>query len=294
MASMKSRWVVLAGVLAAAAGVFLLRQKPQTQDPDTAPVAPGGMVDTVEADGGKAFVALPPFLPHSRPAAELGGLVFSDRRFARTPPRVCAACHSLTEGGSDGKVRKGVLTQPLANVAFSRVFLHDGSATDLARVVRLMLESHDFSSVGSLDAWAARLRTDAELAGRFAAVYPDGLTSTNIVAAFIQFVQTQPMITSGTAFDLYCGGNTNALSSTQTAGLGLFRANCLSCHDGATFGARQVVKGLKVPALRGVSRRRRYFSDGSCTNLAEAVSRMAKSSLEPSAREALIDLLGTF
>jgi len=295
MKSTNRMWMVAAGLLAVVvAGLFVLRQKPQTQAPGIAPVVPGGMVETAEADGGKAFMALPPSLPHGRPAAALGSDLFVERRLARTSRLVCAACHLLNEGGTDGQLHKGVLTQPVVNAVFSRVFLHDGSVTNLDRVVRLMFESPDYSGCVSLAKRVERLRADAGLVRRFAAVYPDGLTPSNVVDAVIQFAHTRPMITSGTVFDHYCGGRTNALTSTQIAALGHFQANCLSCHDGATFGARQIVKGRKVPALRGISRRHRYFADGSCTNLVDAVSRMAKPSLDASARAALVSLLGVF
>lgn len=282
--------VALAGV--AGAGLALWLCGPRG---GRGPVRPAGMVETVAADGGRSFVALPPSLPHARPRAALGAEMFHERRLARTPRRVCAACHLLNEGGTDGKVRGGVLTRPAVNAVFAEMFLHDGSVTGLAAVVRRMFEEKAFSGAGSLAAAADRLRAgDAALAARFAAAYPDGLTATNVVDAVVQFAHTRPMLSGGTAFDLFCGGRTNALDAAQRRGLEVFRGNCLSCHDGATLGARQIRRGLKVPALRGVARRRAFFSDGSCARLEEAVDRMAGARLDAPSRAALVALLRVF
>ena len=290
-------WIVVAGSSLALVCTLVLRKREASivqveKSVEEGPVRPAGMAESVAAHGAVSFVALPPALPHSRPAALLGAEMFCDHRLPRTSRLSCAACHLLNEGGTDGRVRGGVLTRPVVNAVFSDIFLHDGSVTGLTQVIRLMYESADFAGGrGALEKRIALLQKDSELGRRFAATYPDGLTASNVVDSIVQYMHTRPLLSYGAPFDLFCGGRTNALDAVQMEGLELFRRECLSCHDGATLGARRIHEGKKVPALRGISNRRVFFGDGSCGNLEDAVMRMGGDALGVAEKTALVSFL---
>ena len=245
----------------------------------------------IVSDGYEDFVALPPGLPHGQLQAALGQAMFRERRLARTPRRTCAACHLLNEGGTDGRVHGEVITRPAMNAVFASVFMHDGSVTNLQNLVRRMVEDPDFSGAESLEKAAVRLSADENLVARFRVAYPDdGLTASNVVDSVVQYCRT--LVTSGTPFDFYCGGRTNALDALQQRGMALFRERkCLSCHDGPALGTLQVSEGRKVPSLRGVSRRRAFLSKGSCTDLISVLSYMPGGDLEAPERAALVSFL---
>lgn len=286
---------VLAAIIAVA-GVFALHVWMEKRGRERAmadTVRPKGLLHDPVADGGRSFVAIPPFLSHSAAAAEIGSQVFHDKRFVRSPRQTCAFCHLLNEGGTDGKVRDGVRTGPVVNAVLATCYLHDGSVTGLANVVWKMFEEESYAGCRSLEKRVARLRKeDAELVARFKGVYGDGLTSTNVVDSVVQYAHTQMLLSQGRAFDLYCGGRTNALDETQKEGVVAFQTGrCLACHDGAALGGRRIHNGLKVAGLRGIPQRKVYFADGSCTNLVEAVNRMCPRELDVAARRSLLAFL---
>ena len=244
----------------------------------------------IVSDGRSPFVALPPRLPHGALQADLGRQMFCERRLARTPRRTCACCHMLNEGGTDGKVHGGTITRPAVNAVFAPFYLHDGSVSNLQGLVARMIEGKDFSGVPSFERSVLGLAADAPLLARFRRAYPDGLTTTNVVDALVQYCHT--LVTGNMAFDRYCGGQTNALDAVQIKGMELFRTRgCLSCHDGPALGTMKMSGGRKVPALRGISRRRVFLSDGSRGDLGAVLSMMPGGDLEPEERAALVSFL---
>ena len=246
----------------------------------------------IVSDGRQPFVALPPSLPHGALQADLGRAMFCERKLARTSRRTCGACHLLNEGGTDGKLHGGVLTRPVMNAVFAPAYLHDGSVTNLRGLVAHMVESPDFGGAGSLEKAVLRLAADEKLLARFRAAYPDGLTASNVVDSIVQYCST--LVTGNMPFDQYCGGRADALTPQQIQGLGLFKARkCLSCHDGPALGTMKVSEGRKVPALRGLSRRRVFLTDGSRGDLGAVLSLMPGGDLEAEERAALVSFLKT-
>lgn len=244
----------------------------------------------IVSDGREPFVALPPCLPHGSQQADLGRAMFCERKLARTSRRTCAVCHSLNMGGSDGRVHGKYLTRPAMNAVFAPFYLHDGSVTNMEDLIRRMIEDPEFSGVESLDRAVLKLAADPQMLERFRAVYPDGLTATNVVDSIVQYSRT--LMTGNMPFDAYCGGRTNALGAAQIRGMTLFRQrNCMSCHDGPVLGTLKISNGRKVPALRGISRRRAFLSDGSLNDLGAVLSRMEGGDLEDEERAALVSFL---
>ena len=114
----------------------------------------------IDADPAREFIPLPDVLPHNAPAARLGQALFVDRRLARSPYRVCGACHRLNEGGTDARALGGMLPRTAYNAIFADVFLHDGSVTGMPALVRHMIGSTNFCAGGSISNVAERLAAD--------------------------------------------------------------------------------------------------------------------------------------
>lgn len=243
----------------------------------------------IDSDGRQDFVALPQVLPHKTTAAALGRALFVDKRLAASQRRTCGACHWLNEGGTDGKLHGGVLTRPAFNAPFATVYRSDGSLSSMESLVAKMIEGEEFAKGGTLSNIVAKLSADARIVERFQAVYPDGLSVSNVVDALVQFERT--LLSPSTALDRFCGGEKEALTELQKAGMELFRRNCLSCHDGPVLGSRKVSEGVKVPALRGLSQRKLYLTKGSQSDLGAVLSLMPGRSWEPEERAAFVSFL---
>ncbi len=240
-------------------------------------------------DGTQDFVALPHSLTHRAPAARLGERLFTDRRLARNPYRVCGACHRLNAGGIDARALGGVLARPAYNAAAAEVFLHDGSVTGMPALVRRMIEDDRFCAGGPLSNVVARLSKDEKTIRDFQFAYEDGITASNIVDAIVQYERT--LFTAGQKFDFWCSGKKNALDEGQLRGMEVFRRqNCLSCHDGPALGTLKVVGGKKVPGLRGLSERKAYLPDAR-TDLGAVLTLMPGGNLEQEERAALVSFL---
>lgn len=245
----------------------------------------------IDSDGTREFVALPKALTSNALSARLGEALFVDKRLARSPYRVCGACHRLNEGGIDARALDGHLPRTVYNAIFADVFLHDGSVTGFPALVRHMIESPDHCAGGPLSNVVARLAADEKLRARFQTAYPDGLTEDNILDAFDQYQRT--LFSTGLPFDRWCAGRTNALNAVQTRGFDIFRKRkCTDCHYGPALGMLKVADGKKVPGLRGLSQRRAYLPDAR-VDLGAVLTLMPGGDLEAEDRRALTAFLKT-
>ncbi len=245
----------------------------------------------IDSDGKKEFVPLPKGLTHNAMSARLGAALFIDRRLARSPYRVCGACHRLNEGGIDARALDGRLTRTVYNAIFADVYLHDGSITGFPALVRHMIESPSHCAGGPLSNVVARLAVDETLSKRFQMAYPDGLTEGNVLDAFDQYQRT--LFSSGLQFDHWCNGRTNALDAVQKKGFAIFRKRkCTDCHYGPALGTLKVADGKKVPGLRGLSQRRAYLPDAR-TDLGAVLTLMPGGDVDEEERRALTAFLKT-
>ena len=245
----------------------------------------------MENDGRTPFASLPKMLTHNVPAADLGGRLFCEKRLAAVRSRMCVACHSPGEGGTDSKMHSGLLTRPVCNAAFSTVFMNDGSVSNLAGAVRIMIEDSRFSGGPPVSSLVAVFSADEAMLRRFQLAYEDGVTETNILDSIVQYHKT--LVTPHTRFDRFASGATNVYDAAEMKGSQLFKSlNCVSCHDGPVLGGRKTHDGVKVPALRGLSSRKVYRPLGS-GDLGAVLSRMPCGELEKEDRVALVKFLKT-
>ena len=184
-------------------------------------------------------VSLPANNPLTTGNAELGKMLFFDRRMSGNGLVSCATCHAPTKGWGDGNALSlgypGNLhwrnSQTILNSVHLQKLFWAGESTSL--------ESQAKSAfTGNLDTAMAeeRLRQIPKYVRRFNEVFGTGAPSFyNMLRAVAAFEAT---ITSrNVPFDNYMLGDDSALSDQDLRGLELFtgKAGCLQCHAGPLF-----------------------------------------------------------
>jgi cytochrome c peroxidase len=203
-------------------------------------------------------------------AAELGHVVFFDKRFNPTGPGNCRTCHDLTYGGADTKTRGATTvfgtatlarnTPTVFNVAFLPSINHwNGQFTAIWSVpsdvgtstlqmahfmyddpyYRPLYESV-FGAMPDLSDFVRFPATGNYRSMAWQMMTPDdqklmGRFATNVGKALEAY--QRKLIDKNSAFDRYMNGDETALSPEALRGAKLFvgRAGCNECHNGPTF-----------------------------------------------------------
>lgn len=242
----------------------------------------------------------------------LGRQLFHDTQLSVNNTLSCASCHQLEKNGADNRALSlGFDGQPVAvntptvfNASLNFRQFWDGRVETLEEQADVVITSpHEMGSD-----WATvvkRIGEDADYSRKFAAVYPDGVTKTNIQRALAAFERT--LLTPGSRFDQYLLGNTAAISYEEKQGYQRFKEyGCIACHQGVNIGGNMFQKFgvfgdyiadrgqateadqgrfnvtgdeadrsvFKVPGLRNVALTAPYFHDGSAATLERAVDVM--------------------
>jgi cytochrome c peroxidase len=247
----------------------------------------------------------------------LGRRLFHERRFSADKSVSCASCHDLAKGGVDGRERSagvggklGVVNAPsVYNAALNFVQFWDGRAATLEEQIGFPI-TNPVEMGASWPTVLAFLRSDPAYSAAFAAAFPDGVTEANARRAIADFERT--LLTRGSPFDRFLGGDERALAPDARAGYETFKSvGCIACHQGrnvggnmfqrfgvlgdyfkdrghvteADYGRYNVTHNeadrfvFRVPSLRNVERTAPYFHDGSAATLNQAVQVMAKYQL---------------
>jgi cytochrome c peroxidase len=233
----------------------------------------------------------------------LGERLFGDVRLSVKGDLACSSCHHLrTNGAGGGRARHEALsnTQPgesaldtlsVFNAALSFRLDWQGSFRSLSAHAEASIENPSGMASTAAEV-AARLAADPDIAGQFIAAYGHAPDRGSVLDALVTFERT--LLTPGSRFDRWLGGDAAALSADEREGYRLFKSlGCSSCHQGVNVGgnlfARQGVfrplvqigpKVVRVPSLRNVAETAPYFHDGSAATLEEAVGRMATAQLD--------------
>lgn len=264
---------------------------------------------------------IPLTVPVDKAQAQLGRLLFTDRRLSSDNSLSCVSCHMFDKGGAFPAEkppgvggRRHVLNSPSAfNVALNFRQLWSGGLDSVEAVVDQVVRSPLVFNT-SWEEVLRKLAQDKSLAARFGKVYPQGLTPGNVASALAEY--TRSLTTPNARFDKYLRGDAAAISAQEKAGYALFKKyGCVACHQGAnvggnmyqTFGVMgdyfqnrgQVTEAdfgrfnftgrepdrfvFKVPSLRNVVLTAPYFHDGSAATLSDAVDVMFKYQLGRSA-----------
>lgn len=254
---------------------------------------------------------------------QLGAALFNDTRLSKNDTISCASCHSLTQGGTDGRQfpvgiygQVNLVNAPTVyNVANNSYQFWDGRAATL----EAQLDDHVTSPIVFASNWAeisAKLGKDAALGAAFGAVYPDGIQPAHLREALANFERS---LLTPSRFDRYLQGDTKAISADELAGYKKFKDyGCVSCHQGvnvggnmfqelgvmrdyftqrgnpttADLGRYNVTKlesdkhVFKVPSLRNVALTAPYFHDGTALTLNDAMNVMFKYQLGRRGNEA--------
>src|SRR6202012_5261398 len=128
-----------------------------------------------------------------------------------------------------------------------------------------------------------RLNADQETVHQFDKIYGHQPDRENLLDAMTTYERS--LLTPGSRFDRWLGGDTSALSMQELDGYKLFKKlGCISCHQGMNVGgslfgryelfdstASSKREMLRVPSLRNVAVTAPYFHDGRVSTLDEAV-----------------------
>lgn len=303
----KSVWVGVALLLLTLAlfGLWLGLHQPPTDAAPTLAVSENASLTSYSAEPIQPIPEPPKLDPLK---VELGERLFRDPRLSGDGSIACATCHIPGQAFTDHQAKSrrfgGKLTDfntpTLLNVTLNFRLFWDGRATHLEEQLAKSLD------IGANWAQTVRLlKTDKELAPRFARAYSQGMTEATLQDAIAQFERT--LLTPNARFDRYLRGDQNAITQTEKEGYFLFKSyGCASCHQGANVGGNMFQKlGImrdyfaehgpllaadmgrynisqreqdrhvfRVPSLRNIALTAPYLHDGSAKNLRDAVSIM--------------------
>ncbi len=242
-----------------------------------------------------AAISHPVDNPYSAEKAELGRLLFQEKKLSGDGTISCATCHDPDRDFQDGrKLAHGIAppaltvakrrTPTLWNVGENRKFFWDGRSPSLEDQALKPIANP--SEMGSSGAEAAgRLAEDAEWRAIFAGAFPEDprVSPENLARALATYQRT--LVSPEAPFDRWVAGDETALTDAARRGFGLFtgKANCVTCHSGWSFSDGKLHDiGLavapqdggrsrfKTPTLRELFNRAPFMHDGSMENI-EAV-----------------------
>ncbi|MFZ5469328.1 MAG: cytochrome-c peroxidase [Myxococcota bacterium] len=300
--------------------------------PRVLPLAFGGFLFLSAAAAGRdagSILPLPKPPPQAPAKVELGRMLFLDPLLSADGKTSCASCHVLEQAGSNGQrfptgsggVVGELNTPTVFNVAFNPRQFWDGRADSLeAQIEEPIVGRAELAS--SWEKILPKLRATPAYAQRFAALYPNGVSATNVKDALAAFERS--LVIPESRFDRYLRGDPTAITQEEKAGYELFRDyGCSSCHQGANVGgnmfqrfgvmanpfarkeeASRADRGrfnvtgdprdlhvFRVPSLRLAAQTAPYFHDGSAETLADAIDDMGEYQLGvviPQADKALL------
>ena len=283
-----------------------------TSSPAPAPKA----TETPRTTSREPLEALPQVPTLDTRVVALGRRLFHEPRLSGDSKVSCSSCHNLEKGGVDSKPfslgvsgKVGLVNAPTVyNSALNFVQFWDGRAATLEEQIGGPI-TNPIEMGASWEKVLAALQTDPSYVAEFSAL-PGGVTEPNVRRAIADFERT--LLTRGSAFDRFLGGDEAALGSEARAGYEMFKSvGCIACHQGrnvggnmfqrfgvlgdyfkdrghvsdADYGRYNVTHNesdryvFRVPSLRNVVHTAPYFHDGSAATLPQAVQVMARYQL---------------
>ena len=269
----------------------------------------------------KAIPVAPPALknnPVTPAKVELGKLLFFDPRLSASWTISCNSCHNLGLGGVDqmetsighGWQKGGRNSPTVLNAVFNVAQFWDGRAKDLMEQAKGPVQAA-VEMNSNPERAVATLKSIPVYVEKFKAAFPDQadpVSFDNMARAIEAFEAT--LITPGSRFDQYLGGNEKAIDDREKRGLSLFLSRgCVSCHGGVNMGGEGYYpfgvmekpgaeilpredKGrfavtstasdeyvFKSPSLRNIDLTAPYFHSGKVWDLKQAVAIMGSSQL---------------
>jgi cytochrome c peroxidase len=258
--------------------------------------------------------------PYTPAKAELGWLLFFDKRLSSDHSVSCASCHSPAHGFTDGQAvstginaQKGGRSAPsVINRVYGALQFWDGRAFSLEDQAKGPI-ANPIEMTKEKDASKAHqacvdcLKQVPGYRKRFNDVFgTENFTIDHVAMAIATFERT--VLSGNSAVDRFKAGDKDALTESQQRGMKIFfsrNARCDSCHDGAAFTTNQFAnigigmdkpnpdlgrynvtkkdsdKGaFKTPGLRDIARTAPYMHDGSLKTLEEVVEHYDKGGVK--------------
>jgi cytochrome c peroxidase len=229
----------------------------------------------------------------------LGELLFEDPRLSQDGMRACSSCHNIRTNGADTHRRDKAPdgsellfnTPTVFNAALSFRFSWEGKFRSLEAQAEASLENPGVMG-SNLDQVLRKLNADPGVTRRFRDAYGHGPDRASLLDAIA--IYEQSLLTPGSRFDRWLGGDTAALSADEQNGYKLFKSlGCISCHQGVNVGGNLFQRHgifhplaspkpeiLRVPSLRNVGTTPPYFHDGSAPTLDDAVRKKGAAQLD--------------
>lgn len=283
---------------------FTTADTKKTLFPAEGPTIPKGLVPII-------WPADNPYTPEK---AELGYLLFFDKRLSSDSTVSCASCHDPKYAFADGaSVSSGIRSQKggrsaptVINRAYSVEQFWDGRANTLEEQAKGPIANpiemgHTHEGV---------IKALSKVPGyreRFHKVFgKDDITITDVAKAITTFERT--VLSGNSAYDRFKAGDKSALTPGQQEGMKIFfsdHARCDSCHEGINFsngkfanigigmdkkepdlGRFNVTKrdtdrgAFKTPTLREIAHTGPYMHNGSFKTLEEVVEHYDKGGIK--------------
>ncbi len=249
-------WLAFMVVVIVVVFAFALDQKPAPTPfvratpppPEPTPTSEPRIGPSAEDLRSRGLGVLPPVtMPDDNPMtsakAELGKILFFDRRLSGNGFVSCATCHAPNAGWGDGNALSlgypGTLhwrnSQTIINTAYQAKLFWGGEKTSLEAQAK---SAWTGNIAGNLDPIMAEetLRQIPEYVERFQDVY--GTESPRFDDALRALAAFQATVNSrNVPFDNYLRGNQDAMSDAALRGAELFvgKARCIVCHGGTLF-----------------------------------------------------------
>jgi cytochrome c peroxidase len=247
--------------------------------------------------------------PYSQKKAELGRLLYFDKRLSSDGTVSCATCHTIPRAFSDPNNisigihnRKGTRHAPsVINTAYQSALFWDGRASSLEEQCKGPISNPNemTSEINPVDAHLQcekNIRSIGEYRTLFKEVFGNEDCSLDQIAKSIATFE-RTILSGNSPYDRYKAGDKSALTEDQFKGYVVFlKAGCRHCHAGPNLtdgrymnigiGMDQEKPDLgrydithqeedrgafKVPTLREVAHTYPYMHDGSLATLKDVI-----------------------
>jgi cytochrome c peroxidase len=226
----------------------------------------------------------------------LGERLFQDHRLSHDGRLACISCHDVRTNGASGSTSSGGLgsskfnTLSVFNAALNFRLNWEGNFRTFEAQTESSLENPVNLNTSASEV-VDKLKAAPDVVAQFREIYGRDPDQKNLLDALTTYEQS--LLTPGSAFDRWLGGDARAITEEELRGYGLFKSlGCVSCHQGVNVGGNLFERSgvfspltgskspiLRVPSLRNVATRSSYFHDGSASTLDEAVRRMGLAQL---------------
>ena len=269
--------------------------------------------DDVRVPLGLLPIQWPQDNPYSKAKADLGKLLYFDKRLSADGSLSCASCHHPKFAFGDGfavstgiKGQKGGRSAPtIFNRAYSLAQFWDGRAATLEEQAKGPM-ANPIEMGNTHEALVGKLREISGYRLLFRSAFgSDELSIDHVAKALATYERT--VLSGNSPYDRWKNGRKNAMTAQQIRGKDLFfgKARCDACHEGINFTTnayhnlgigtdkpnpdegRFVVThnpadwgAFKTPTLREIARTAPYMHDGSLKTLDEVVEFYNKGGIE--------------